>query len=107
MNYTSQLLENLKNVKYIHRDNIWGADLANMQLISKYNNEVRFLVGVIDIYSKYALVLPLRIKCLTITNLCPKILDESGRKPSKICVDQGSEIYNRSLKLIRTRFTSI
>ena len=107
MNYTSQLLENLKNVKYIHRDNIWGADLANMQLISKYNNEVTFLLCVIDIYSKYALILPLRIKCLTITNLCPKILDESGRKPNKICVDQGSEIYNRSLKLIRTRFTSI
>ena len=107
MNYTSQLLENLKNVKCIHRDNIWGADFANMQLICKFNNGLRFLLCVIYIYSKYALVLPLRIKCLTIANLCPKILDESGRKPSKICVDQGSEIYNRSLKLIRTRFTSI
>lgn len=51
---------------------------------------------------------PLRVKKdITITNELQNILDESGRKPSKICVDQGSEIYNRSLKLIRTRFTSI
>ena len=34
-------------------DNIWGADLADMQLISKFNKEFRFLLRVIDIYSKY------------------------------------------------------
>ena len=34
-------------------DNIWGADLADMQLISKFNNEICFLLCVIDIYSKY------------------------------------------------------
>ena len=36
------------------RDNIWGADLANMQLISKFNKAFRFLLCVIDIFSKYA-----------------------------------------------------
>ena len=35
-------------------DNIWGADLANMQLISKFNKEIRFLLGAIDIFRKYA-----------------------------------------------------
>ena len=35
-------------------DNIWGADLEDMQLISKFNNGFRFLLCVIDIYSKYA-----------------------------------------------------
>ena len=35
-------------------DNIWGADLADMQLMSKFNEEIRFLLCVIDIYSKYA-----------------------------------------------------
>ena len=43
-------------------DNIWGADLADMQLISKFNKEFRFLLCVIDIYSKYAWVIPLKDK---------------------------------------------
>ena len=37
------------------RDNIWGADLADIQLISKFNKGYRFLLCVIDIFSKYAL----------------------------------------------------
>ena len=43
-------------------DNIWGADLADMELISKYNKGFRFLLCVIDIYSKYACVIPLKDK---------------------------------------------
>ena len=42
------------------KDNIWGADLANMQLISKFNKRFRFLLCVIDIFCKYALVFPLK-----------------------------------------------
>ena len=38
------------------KDNIWGADLADMQLISKSNKGFRFLLRVIDIFSKYALL---------------------------------------------------
>ena len=38
------------------KDNIWGANLADMQLISKYNIRIRFLLCVIDIFTKYALV---------------------------------------------------
>ena len=44
------------------RDNIWGADLADMQLISKFNQGFRFLLCVIDIFSKYAWVVPLKDK---------------------------------------------
>ena len=36
--------------------NIWGADLADLQLISKFNKEFRFLLCVIDIFSKYVWV---------------------------------------------------
>ena len=36
------------------RDNVWGVDLADMQLLSKFNKEFRFLLCVIDIFSKYA-----------------------------------------------------
>ena len=44
------------------RDNIWGADLADMQLISKFNKGTRFLLCVIDIFSKYAWVATLKDK---------------------------------------------
>ena len=42
------------------RDNIWGADLADMQLLSKFNKEFRFLLCVIDVFSKYDWVVPLK-----------------------------------------------
>ena len=44
------------------KDNVWGADLANMQLISKFNKGFRFSLCVIDIFSKYAWVVPLEDK---------------------------------------------
>ena len=44
------------------KDNIWVADLADMQLISKFNKEFRFLLCVIDIFSKYAWVVTLKDK---------------------------------------------
>ena len=44
------------------KDNIWGADLADMQLISKFNKGFIFLLYVIDIFSKYAWVVPLKDK---------------------------------------------
>ena len=67
------------------RDNIWGADLAYMQLISKFNKLFRFLLCVIDIFSKYAWVVPLKDKKgVSIVDAFQKILDKSGRKPNKI-----------------------
>ena len=44
------------------KDNIWGVDLADMQLLSKYNKGIRFLLCVIDVFSKYAWVVPLKDK---------------------------------------------
>ena len=78
---------------------IWGADLVDMQLISKLNKGFRFLLCVIDIYSKYAQVFPLKDKKgITITNSYQKKLDESNRNPNKIWVDKGSKFYNRLMK---------
>ena len=67
------------------RDNTWGTDLVDMQLIGKYTKIVRFLQCVLDIYRKYAWVVPLKDKKgITIANASQKILDEFGRKPKKI-----------------------
>ena len=66
-----------------------------MQLISKFNKEFRFLLCVFDIYSKYAWVVPLKVKKgVSIVNAFQSILKESNRKPNKIWVDKGSEFYN-------------
>ena len=60
------------------------------------------MLCVINIYSKYAWVIPLKHKIVvtgsTVTNAFPKILKESNRNPSKIWVDKGSAFYNRSMR---------
>ena len=77
-------------------DNIWGANLADMELISKFNTKSRFLLDVIDIYSKYVWVTPLNDKKgIAITNALRKILYQSNHKPNKIWVDKDNEYCNR------------
>ena len=96
-----QIIKKIKKrtVCSIFKGNIWGADLADMQLISKFNKEFRFLLCVIDIFSKYAWVVPLKgKKCESIVNAFQTIFDDSKRKPNKIWEDKGSECYNRSMK---------
>ena len=81
------------------KDNIWGADLADMQLISKFNKRFRFLFCVIDIFNKYVWVVPLKDKKgVSIVNAFQKILKESNQKPNKIWVDKGCEFCNNSFK---------
>ena len=73
------------------RDNIRGADLADMQSLSKYNKGSKYLLFAIDLFSKYAYVVPIKDKKGTsIVNAFKKIISKI-RKPSKIWVDQGSE----------------
>ena len=81
------------------KHNIWGADLVDMQLISKFNKGTRFLLCVIDVFSKYASVILLKDKKgVTIVNVFQKILDDSQRKPNKIWIDKGSKFITVLLK---------
>ena len=81
------------------KDNIWGADLADVKLISKFNKGFRFLLCVIDAFSKYASIVPLKDKKgVSIVDAFQKILKESNRKPNKIWVDKGSEFYYNFFK---------
>ena len=81
------------------KDNIWGVDLADMQLISKHNKGIRYLLCVIYFFSKYSWVVPLKDKKgVSTVNAFQKFLDSSKRKPNKIWVDQGSEFYNNDFK---------
>ena len=79
--------------------NIWGADLAGMQLLSKYNKGIRFLLCAIDVFSKYVWVVPLKDKKgVSIVKAFQSILKQSNRKPNKIWVGKGSEFYNAYFK---------
>ena len=100
MNFLNQLLENSKDSKSILRlKKYLGADLADMQLISKYNKGISFLLCVIDFFSKCPEVVSLKDKKgTTIVNAFKLILNNSERKRNKIWVDQGNELFNKSFK---------
>ena len=88
-----------RKVHAAFKDNIWGADLADIQLLNRYNKGIRFLLCVIDIFSKYAWVVPLKDKKgASIVAAFQSILKQLNRKPNKIWVDKGSEFYNDSFK---------
>ena len=73
-----------RRVYLLFKDNIWGTELADMQLISKCNKEIRYLLCVIDLSSKYTCVIPLKHKKgTTIVNVFQNIFDSSKRKPNK------------------------
>ena len=70
-----------------------------MQLISKFNKGFKFLFCVIDMFSKYVWVVPLKDKKgASIVDAFQNILDKSGRKPNKIWVDKGSQFCNTFFK---------
>ena len=77
------------------KDNIWGVDLADMESLSRKNKGIKYLLCAIDLYSKYAFVIPLKDKKgISIVNAFNKIIKQSNRKSNKIWVDQGGEFYN-------------
>ena len=70
-----------------------------MQWISKFNKAFKFLLCVIDIFSKYAWVVPLKIKRnVSIVNAFQKISNDSAGKLNKIWADKESEVYNSTFK---------
>ena len=86
-----QIIRKFKKRKFYSsfRDNIWGVDLADMQSLSKYNKGIKYLLCAIDLFSKYAWVVPLKDKrVISIVNAFQKVISK-GRKPNKIWVDQG------------------
>ena len=90
---------NQRKVYSQFKDNIWGVDLADMQSLSRKNKGIKYLLCAIDLYSKYAFVIPLKDKKgISIVNAFNKIIKQSGKKPNKIWVDQGGDFYNNVFK---------
>ena len=81
------------------KDNILGVDLADMQLLSRQNKGIKYLLCAIDFFSKYAFVVPLKDKKgASVVKGFKKVVNESSREPDKIWVDKGSEFYNKVFK---------
>ena len=112
MNFINQLLESLKKVYSSFRDNILSVDLADMQSLSKYNKEMKYLLCAIDLFSKYAWFVPVKYKKGTsIVNAFKKIISNE-RKPNKIWVKDFLKInnigmystYNEEKSVVAERF---
>ena len=76
---------------------IWAADLVDMQAFSKFNRGVKYLLAVIDVFSKYGWLIPLKDKTgKSVASALKTIYEE--RKPEKMWVDKGKEFYNNDVK---------
>ena len=70
-----------------------------MQSLSRKNKGIKYILCAIDLFRKYAFVIPLKDKKgISIVNAFDKIIKQSNRKPNKIWVDQGGEFYNNVFK---------
>ena len=79
-------------------DDIWAADLVDMQAFTKFNRGTKYLLAVIDVFSKYGWLVPLKNKTgKTVANALKKIII-SGQKPTKMWVDKGKEFYNKDVQ---------
>ena len=72
-------------------DEIWAADLVDMQLFSDYNNGVKYLLAIVDICSKHGWMVPLNQKTGAAVDAAFQSIFNSGRMPKKICVDKDKE----------------
>ena len=76
----------------------WQMDLADMQSMQKFNDGYRYLLVCIDVFSKYAWVIPLKKKMGP--SLVEAFILVSGRKPEKVMTDQGTEFFNGYFKAL-------
>jgi transposase InsO family protein len=83
--------------KYIVHDidEQWQADLADVALIAKENDGYRFILTVIDIFSRFAWARPLKTKSGKDVEEAFKDIFQEGRIPKRIQTDQGKEFENR------------
>ena len=79
-------------------DDVWAADLVEMQEWKKVNKGYRYILNVIDCFSKYAWSVPLKDKMgKTVLDAFQYIVKSSSRKPKYIWVDEGKEFYNKDM----------
>ena len=83
-------------------DDTWQMDLVDMKNFSSENNGYKYLLTCIDVFSKYAWIIPLKSKSgIEVLRGIQNIM--TLRKPKRIQVDEGTEFYNKNvLKFLKT-----
>lgn len=77
-------------------DDVWAIDLASMESLISYNDGYKYILCIIDVFSKYAWAVPLKNKtAATVLEAIKEVVKKSKRICQKIWVDQGSEFYNK------------
>ena len=80
-------------------DKIWAADLIEIPQYSKWNKGIKYLLTVIDVFSKYGWIVPLKDKKTESVSLAfDEIFKKSKRKPEKLWTDKGSEFISKHFK---------
>ena len=86
--------QQLRKIYFRSKDNIWNADLVIMPTENNY----KYILTVLDGYTRYAWCVPLKDKKgETVSNAFKEIMKKSNRKPNKLWVDQGKEFYNEHM----------
>lgn len=83
----------------------WQADLADMQGIARQNHGMRYMLTVIDVFSKFAWVAPVKSKdAKSVSEAFAKVLfDAAPRKPRRLQTDKGKEFFNSSFEALMKR----
>ena len=81
-------------------DEQWQMDLADMQSLKQYNDGYRYLLVCIDVFSKYAWIVPIKSKTGPALVEAFNVILSSGRKPHKIMTDQGTEFFNKPFQTL-------
>ena len=100
-------LENFtkRKVNVIGIDEIWAADLIDMQAFSRDNHGIKYLLTVIDIFSKFVWIIPFKRKTgQEAAKAFSRILKE--RRPSKVWVDKGREFYNKDVQKLVEHYST-
>jgi hypothetical protein len=92
----------VRPVNVIFQNEVWAADLVDMIEWNKENKEYKYILTIIDVFTKYAWAMPLKNKTSqTITDTFSNIFKKTI--PSKLWVDRGSEFYNKTFeKLLKS-----
>jgi len=86
-------------------DDLWQADLAQMDLYAKYNKQFKYFLLVIDCFSKYVWIKPVKNKTgEEVSKVFLSILKESKRSPKHLHTDQGKEFYNHQFQQVMKNY---
>jgi hypothetical protein len=87
-----------RKVHVPYLDHTWSADLVDMKSLSRQNKGFKYILNIIDVWSRYAWSVPLKTKtAIDVTNAFAGVFKTSGRVPKFLWVDQGKEFYNSQM----------